>query len=77
MTAPRSSPGRESPNAYEVLKIAPWTVETQLLYCGGIGASGLEGKFWSPDSRFFYYTNAREGWPDGGYPGSGPFLALT
>ena len=64
--------GPESPNAYEVLKIAPWTVETQLLYCGGLGAAGLEGKFWSPDSRFFYYTDAREGWPDGGYPWERP-----
>lgn len=39
--------------------------DSQLLYCGGLGAFGLEGLFWSPNSRFFYYTNAREGVPDG------------
>jgi len=39
--------------------------DTQLQYCGGLGAFGLAGLFWSPNSRYFYYTNAREGVPDG------------
>lgn len=37
----------------------------QLISCGGLGASGLEGLFWSANSRYFYYTTAREGVPDG------------
>ena len=42
-------------------------VQTQVLVCGdGLGAFGLGGLFWSPDSRSFYYTDAREGVPDGG-----------
>ena len=41
------------------------TVHSQLLYCGGLGAFGLEGLFWTEDSRYFYYTDAREGGPDG------------
>ena len=41
------------------------TVDSQLLYCGGLGAFGLEGLFWTEDSRYFYYTDAREGGPDG------------
>lgn len=39
--------------------------DSQLIFCGGLGAFGLAGRFWSADSRFFYYTNAREGVPDG------------
>jgi hypothetical protein len=39
--------------------------DSQLLYCGGLGAYGLEGLAWSANSRYFYYTNAREGFPDG------------
>jgi hypothetical protein len=42
-------------------------VQSQVASCGqGLGAAGLEGLFWSPDSRLFYYTNARDGVPDGG-----------
>lgn len=58
-------------NAYELLHIvAADTGETrfvddQLLYCGGLGAFGLQGLFWSPDGRYFFYTDAREGGPDG------------
>ena len=40
-------------------------VETQLLNCGGLGAAGLEGRFWTPDGAYFYYTSARDGVPDG------------
>jgi len=58
-------------NAYEQLKLIQVnngeekSVDSQLQYCGGLGAAGLEGLFWSSNSRFFYYTNAREGVPDG------------
>jgi hypothetical protein len=41
-------------------------VDQQLRNCEGLGAFGLAGRFWSPDSRYFYYTDAREGQPDGG-----------
>jgi len=40
-------------------------VDQQLLACGGLGAFGLEPLFWSPNSLFLYYTDAREGVPDG------------
>ena len=41
------------------------TVDSQVQYCGGLGAYGLDGWFWSPNSRYFYYTTTREGVPDG------------
>jgi hypothetical protein len=40
-------------------------VDSQLQSCGGLGGFGLGGLFWSPSGRFFYYTEAREGTPDG------------
>jgi len=40
-------------------------VDSQLVYCGGLGAFGLGGLFWTGDNRYFYYTDAREGVPDG------------
>jgi dipeptidyl aminopeptidase/acylaminoacyl peptidase len=41
-------------------------IDSQLNLCGsGLGAYGLGGWFWSPNSRYFYYTDAREGVPDG------------
>jgi len=58
-------------NAFEQLKLirvsdgAESVADSQLQYCGGIGAFGLAGLFWSPNSRYFYYTHAREGVPDG------------
>ncbi len=58
-------------NSYEQLRLvqvatgAVLEIETQFLYCGGLGAYGLEGLFWSSNSRYFYYTDARAGWPDG------------
>lgn len=60
------------PNSYEALKLVDLTsgaetlIEDQLLYCGGIGAGGLAGLFWSPNSRYFYYSDAAFGRPDGG-----------
>ena len=59
-------------NAYEELRLIEVStgetkvVDSQLLNCGGLGAFGLEGRLWSPNSRYFYYTDARESWPDGG-----------
>lgn len=58
-------------NAYEqlmLIEVSTGTtevVDSQLQNCGGLGAFGLEGRFWSPNSQFFYYTDAREGVPDG------------
>jgi hypothetical protein len=58
-------------NAVEMLKLIQISnqtekiIETQLLNCGGVGAGGLGGLFWSPSSQYFYYTDAREGLPDG------------
>ena len=58
-------------NAYEQLKLirvsdgTESVMATQLQYCGGVGAYGLGGLYWSPNSRYFYYTDAREGSPDG------------
>jgi hypothetical protein len=58
-------------NAYEQLKLIPKgggaakIADSQLQYCGGLGAFGLAGLFWSPNSRYFYYTDTREGVPDG------------
>jgi hypothetical protein len=46
---------------------------SQLQYCGGLGGHGLQGLSWSPNSRYFYFTDARTGVPDGGcgpWPGS-------
>jgi len=60
-----------SENAYEQLRLTQVaagnqrTADSQLQNCGGLGAFGLAGLFWSPNSRYFYYTVAREGVPDG------------
>jgi len=67
-------------NAYEQLKLTQTgtdiaeIVDSQLQSCGGLGAFGLAGLFWSPNSRYFYYTNAREGVPDGCGYWEPPFL---
>jgi hypothetical protein len=59
-------------NALDILRIVnsntneiTQEVDSQFQYCGGLGAFGLGGLFWSPTGRFFYYTDAREGVPDG------------
>lgn len=58
--------------AYDVLEImenaggARSVAASQLQSCGGLGAHGLQGLFWSPNSRYFYFTDARIGVPDGG-----------
>ena len=61
----------DGPNAYEQLKLirvgdgTESVIATQLQSCGGVGAYGLGELYWSSDSRYFYYTDAREGSPDG------------
>jgi hypothetical protein len=58
-------------NAYEQLKIVrvndgtEMIIVDQLQYCGNLGAVGLGGLFWSPNGRYFYFTSARGGTPDG------------
>lgn len=58
-------------HAYEQLKLvdvrsgATQVLDNQYQSCGGLGAFGLEGRFWSSNSQYFYYTDAREGVPDG------------
>jgi hypothetical protein len=58
-------------NAYEELQLIEvdsgekQLVDSQLRNCSGLGAAGLEGLYWSSNSRYFYYTDAREGMPDG------------
>jgi len=72
----------EQENAYQELRLTevetgePVTVDSQFLFCGGLGASGLGGWFWSPDSRFFYYTNASTGVPDGCGYFTSPYLRV-
>ena len=38
---------------------------SQLIACGGTGAGGLEGRFWAPTSRYYYFTDAARGAPGG------------
>jgi len=52
-------------NLIEVSSGDSTMIADQLQACGGLGAAGLAGLFWSPNSRFFYYTDARTGVPDG------------
>lgn len=59
-------------NALDVLQVVDTDsqaviqeVDNQLQYCGGLGGFGFEGLFWSPSGQYFYYTDAREGSPDG------------
>ena len=72
----------EQENAYQELRLTdvetgqPLTADSQFLSCGGLGASGLGGWFWSPDSRFFYYTNASTGVPDGCGYFTSPYLRV-
>jgi len=72
----------EEENAYQELRLTDVATgqhsaaDSQFLSCGGLGASGLGGWFWSTDSRFFYYTNASTGVPDGCGYFSSPYLRL-
>ncbi len=66
-----SVPGMgEQQMAYELLLVTPkdgtqFEVARQLQYCGGLGAFGFNGRFWTTDDRYFYFDEAREGVPDG------------
>jgi len=40
-------------------------LSSQLIHCGGLGGYGLAGRFWSHASRFYYFTDAAIGVPDG------------
>lgn len=57
--------------AYEQLKMINLmdgnesVVEDQLQNCDGIGGGGLKGLYWSPNNRYFYFTDWREGHPEG------------
>jgi hypothetical protein len=59
-------------NAFEQLRLtradppAEFVVDSQLRSCGGLGAAGLDVVAWSPNGRYLYYTDGREGVPDGG-----------
>jgi hypothetical protein len=72
----------ETEHAYELLRFAAssageWRqVDSQLINCGGLGAYGLAGLCWSRDSRYFYYTPARQGVPDGAGEWSRPVWQL-
>lgn len=61
----------EGEKAYEQLRLiqvqegVELVADSQLLNCGGLGSFGFAGLYWSPNSRYFYYTDAREGVPDG------------
>ena len=72
----------EQENAYQELRLTEVAtgqhsaVDSQFLFCGGLGASGLGGRSWSPDSRYFYYTNARTGVPDGCGYFTSPYLRV-
>lgn len=57
--------------AYEQLKLIDLsdgteiTIDDQLQNCDGVGGGGLKGLYWSPSNRYFYFTDWREGQPDG------------
>lgn len=40
-------------------------ITEQVIYCGGLGAFGLGILRWSDNSAFLYFTDGREGAPDG------------
>jgi hypothetical protein len=62
-------------NAYDILRLVDASsgeaiqIADQLQYCEGLGAFGLGEIAWSANSQYYYYTAAREGSPDGGFPG--------
>ena len=66
--------------SYEILTIRdrdndasePQVIANQLSDCQGLGAAGLGILHTSENSRYLYYTDAREGFPDGG--GGGTWL---
>ncbi len=61
--------------AYEILQVVRLSDKLtirlidQFQTCGGVGTFGLGSITWSPSSRYYYFTDAREGTGDGGMPG--------
>ena len=59
-------PASGDENAYEMVIITRLSdgVETiaaeQVQYCGGMGSFGFNDFFWSPNSRYYYFDEARE-----------------
>lgn len=57
--------------SYEVLELIDSATQTrhlvadQLIYCQGLGAFGLSILHWSQNGSYLYYTDGREGYPDG------------
>ncbi|UCD98322.1 MAG: hypothetical protein JSV42_15410 [Chloroflexota bacterium] len=74
------APGGNSLEQLVLIRLSDSTrtiVDTQFINCGGLGASGLEGRFWTNDSKFFFYTSARDGVPDGcGYFWARPLMRV-
>ena len=64
--------GEEVKNSYEQLRLVnikdekDMLIIDQLQYCEGLGAAGLGFEYWSPNSRYLYYTDSAYGVPDGG-----------
>lgn len=56
--------------AYEQIKLIDLrngitnTIDEQRQNCDGIGAYGFEGLYWSPNNRYFYYDDSREGYAE-------------
>ena len=56
--------------AYEQFKLIDLSngteqfVDEQPQACDGIGMAGFDGLYWSPNNRYFYYTDSREGYPE-------------
>lgn len=79
---PCASIGGEGEFAYEQLTLiylpngSRTLADEQLQACGGLGAFGLKALFWSSNSRYLYYTNAREGVPDGCGYWTPPYLRI-
>ncbi|MCX6048486.1 MAG: hypothetical protein NT075_25565 [Chloroflexi bacterium] len=75
--------GENGQNAFEELRLVrasgnvTSTIATQLRNCGGLGAFGLAGLFWAPNNQNFYYTDAREGTPDGCGAWAGSIIRYT
>jgi hypothetical protein len=58
-------------NAVEILKLTAINdgreiiVQRDLYNCGGVGAYGFAGLFWSSNNQYFYFTDAAKSAPDG------------
>ncbi len=59
------------PISLEILRLVnssegvEYQIDYQLVNCGGLGAFGLQPLAWDSSGRYFWYTTAREGGPDG------------